>query len=394
MKKKLISLSCLASLALSSGYAIAAETEELKILKAEVAKLKEDVQRAIEWKEPSTLIHMAGYSDIGYTDGKHSANGDFSVGSLAPIFHYQYRDFVMLESELSIEIEPNGDTKTVLEYLTIDMFLNDYVTFLGGKFLSPVGQFRQNIHPSWINKLPSAPPGFGHDGAAPVSDIGMQVRGGYPIGGVRSNYSFYISNGPELTTALNGSEYELDGVRGEATNVDADNKKVYGGRFGIIPTAGLEIGVSGATGKATVTAIEGTGGGPLGNEEARDYYVVGFDFAWHLNSFSLRGEFVNTEVGKADTGVSASLGGEWSTWYVQASYQFFPSKFEPVLRYTNYDSIEDSKDQTQIAIGLNYLFNSSVIGKIAYEFNDGVNDGVTNSDVDHDRILVQLAYGF
>ncbi|MFV1984259.1 MAG: hypothetical protein ACC657_12015 [Thiohalomonadales bacterium] len=394
MRNILISLSCLVSLTIS-GYTWA--DTEVEKLRAEVDKLKEDVQKAVEWKEPSTLIHMAGYADVGYTDGKHTANGDFSVGSLSPIFHYQYRDIVMLESELSLEIEPDGTTKTILEYLTIDMFLSDNITFLAGKFLSPIGQFRQNIHPSWINKLPSAPPGFGHDGAAPVSEIGMQLRGGAPIGKVRTNYAVYISNGAELTTAYDGTNFELDGVRGEATNADRDNKKVVGGRFGILPIAGLELAVSAATGKATISTVEvpSTIARPdLANEAARDYDVLGFDFAWQIRSFALRGEYVNTKIGDATTGNSASTGGKWTTWYVQASYQIFPIKLEPVLRYTDYDSIENSKDQVQWSVGLNYLFNSSVIGKLAYELNDGVNDGVTNSSVDHDRILVQLAYGF
>ena len=55
-----------------------------------------------------------------------------------------------------IEIDDAGETETNLEYLTIDWFINDYMALIAGKFLSPIGQFRQNLHPSWINKLPSA----------------------------------------------------------------------------------------------------------------------------------------------------------------------------------------------------------------------------------------------
>jgi len=388
MKNTIISLSCLAGLLTLSGQTWA--DTELEQLKAEIDKLKEDVQLAAEWNKPSTLIHMAGYSDINYTDGRHNAKGNFGVGSLSPIFHYQYRDFVMLESELAIEIEPDGATKTTLEYLTIDLFLNDYVTFLGGKFLSPLGQFRQNIHPSWINKLPSAPPGFGHDGAAPLTEIGMQLRGAYPIGGVRTNYAVYISNGPELVTAFDGTTYELDGVSAETTNGDGDNKKAYGFRFGVLPFAGFEFAISAATGKATVNKIETTlTKATLTNEEARDYSVFGFDYVWHFDRFILRGEYIETKIGESTFGITKSDKGEWSTVYTQISYQFM-NKFEPVIRHTNYDSNEDAKDQRQWAVGLNYLFTSSVIGKVAYEFNEGANE----TDPDHDRILVQLAYGF
>jgi len=281
--------------------------ESTSVSKEEVVALKQEVAAAAEWKEPNTLIHMAGYADVGYANQEKS-DGSFNVGTFSPIFHYQYRDLVMLESELEITIGDDGETDVVLEYLTIDYFLNDYVALLGGKFLSPIGQFRQNLHPSWINKLASAPPGFGHDGAAPVSDVGFQARGGFPIGNLFANYAAYVSNGPELISTEEDGEFELEGIEAEGLGRDADGKKVFGGRFGILPVPGLEIGVSFATGKATVTSIELAHGDveepdehdeeepeeseheeetevavDLGNEPARDYDVLGFDFIWSFN---------------------------------------------------------------------------------------------------------------
>ena len=65
--------------------------------KEEVAELKEEVAEAAEWKEPNTLIHMAGYADVGYANQEKS-DGSFNVGTFSPIFHYQYRDLVMLSA--------------------------------------------------------------------------------------------------------------------------------------------------------------------------------------------------------------------------------------------------------------------------------------------------------
>ena len=192
--------------------------------KEEVQVIKKDVATAGEWLQPDTLIHMAGYADVGYTDSE-SEDSSFNVGTFAPIFHFQYRDLVMLESELEFEVGDDGETETNLEYLTIDWFINDYMVLVGGKFLSPIGQFRQNLHPSWINKLPSAPPGFGHDGAAPVSDVGFQLRGGFPIGAIRTNYAVYISNGPELIAEFEDGEFELDGVEAEGFGSDGDGEE-------------------------------------------------------------------------------------------------------------------------------------------------------------------------
>lgn len=357
---------------------------------SEFSKVKDDIQSANEWRQADTLIHMAGYADVGYTDSE-SADSSFSVGRFAPIFHFQYRDLVMLESELEIEMTDDGETETKLEYLTIDWFINDYMVLVAGKFLSPIGQFRQNLHPSWINKLPGAPPGFGHDGAAPVSDVGLQVRGGFHLGKAKANYAIFVSNGPELKAEFEDGEYELDGVDGEGFGSDIDGEKVVGGRFGLIPISGLELGISIANGKATVTTVEDGDSSLLSGEQARDYDVLGADFNWQFNNFNLRGEYVETEVG-ADkgTGIAASEGSVWETWYTQGAYRINDTKWELVARYTDFNSPHNSQDQQQWALGTNYLFANNFIGKISYEFNDGQ----AGSDAELDQLLLQLAYGF
>lgn len=413
--KKLVKVITYGTLAAVSTAAIAAETnvealsQRLEMMQKEMDELKRQIQMsaskkdvqavrqevavAKEWRQPDTLIHMAGYADVGYADTE-SKDGSFNVGTFAPIFHYQYRDLVMLESELELEVGDDGETEINLEYLTIDLILNDYMTFVGGKFLSPIGQFRQNIHPSWINKLASAPPGFGHDGAAPVSDVGFQLRGGFPIAGIRTNYAFFVSNGPELKAEMEEEEgeieFELDGVEAEGFGTDSDGEKTYGGRFGIIPFTGFELGISAASGKVTVTSIEDGDSELLEGEAARDYDVIGADFSWQWKAFNLRGEYVKTEVGDDNgAGTAASAGADWETWYTQGSYQIPKTKLELVTRYTDFDSPHDSRDQEQWAFGINYLFTNNVIGKLSYEFNDAL-----NRDIDQDRLLIQMAYGF
>jgi len=333
---------------------------------------------------------------------KHfSTHDSFVVGSFSPIFHFQYRDVVMLESELEFEVGEDGETEVALEYLTIDWFVSDYATIVAGKFLSPIGQFRQNIHPSWINKMPSAPPGFGHDGAAPVSDLGLQVRGGFPLGNMRATYAVYASNGPELNSETEDElEFEIDGVAAEGFGVDRDGKKTYGGRFSLLPLSSVEIGLSVVTGKASVTVLEGneinppaTGlepGAEFDNEESRDYDVTGVDFVWFTGNMSLRGEYVKTEIGEAEGGVTAGEGGTWSAWYSQLAYRLPDTKWEGVIRYSDFDSPNDIQDVTQSMVGINYLVSNNFIAKLAYEMNDGT----TGFAADDDRTLLQLAYGF
>lgn len=370
---------------LAEQQAKSASKDDVQALKKEV---KDVAKSNSEWKNATSVVHLAGYGSVGYTDNEN-AKGRFSQVQFSPIFHYQYADLMMLESELEITNDPDGETSTDLEYLTLDLFLNDYTTLVAGKFLSPIGQFRQNLHPGWINKLPSAPPGFGHDGAAPVSETGLQVRGGFPLGGVRSNYALYVANGPELEAATDGGDVELEGILAEGRTADVDGHKVFGGRFGVLPLPGLEVALSYATGKAAVTNLDGVG---ISGEPSRDYDVFGGDFAWQWrNRLELRGEYVQTKLGSDGSGgMTASDGAKWKTWYTQAAYKFLPTKFEGVVRYTDFNSPHAAEDQKQWAVGVNYLFASNVIAKLAYEFNDGQ----AGATADDDSFLAQIAYGF
>jgi len=350
------------------AQATASETQKAVKKVAKVAKSAE------EWKNTNSIVHLAGYASAGYTN-KQNTNDTFNQVQFSPIFHYQYKDKVLLESEVEIKVLQDGSTDVGLEYLTVDVNLNDYATLVMGRFISPIGQFRQNIHPSWINKLPSAPVGFGHDQAAPVADTGIQLRGAIPMGDsdMRANYAVYVSNGPELIPE--GSEIEEIATEGVAR--DQDGKKVYGGRVGFNPIAKMEIGLSVASGQAAIAL-----------ESARSYNVLGADFAYQWEKLDLRGEYVQQKVGALSSSV-APESWKWSSWYMQGAYKL-PNNFEAVARYSDYDSPHASQDQRQLAIGLNYLFAPQVITKISYEFNDGL----AGTSAAANRIRAQIAYGF
>ena len=157
-----------------------APAADVQALREETVALRQAAQRAEksadEWKNTTSVTHLAGYASADYVSPE---NGSAAfVANFNPMFHFQYNDRILWEAELEFQVEEDGNTEIGLEYSTIDVFINDNLVFLAGKFLSPIGNFRQNTHPSWINKLPSAPPGFGHDGAAPRAEVGIQLRGG------------------------------------------------------------------------------------------------------------------------------------------------------------------------------------------------------------------------
>ena len=345
-------------------------------LKREIDVLREEVrQNAREWRDAGSTKHFAGYADVGYTDAKRST-GSFNAVNFNPAFHYQYQNFVLLDAELEVAVTPEGGTETGLEFATINLLLHDYVALYAGKFNSGIGQFRQNLHPGWINKLPSVPVGFGHDQAAPSQEVGAGLRGALPLGAMRFTYDVWVGNGPRLELNGAGDEIEMIGTEGAAG--DEDGKKVYGTRLALFPLRGLELGVSGARGDVG-----------LAGEAVRSYRVAGADAAYQWRNLQLRTEYVEQKVGDLETSVAPD-GGKWKTYYVQGAYRFDPSKVEAVLRYGKQTTPHADQNQKQWAAGVNYWFAPNLAAKAAYEFNKGLADTPT----DDDRLLLQLAYGF
>lgn len=329
------------------------------------------------WNTNDIDTVLTGYGSANFIDPErqHSSFGT----QFSPIFLFRYKDLLLWESELEFKLNTDGSTKTVLEYGALDWFMNDYMILVGGKFLSPLGYFFRNLHPAWINKLPSNPVGFGHDGAAPEADVGLQLRGGFPIRTSQANYSVYVANGPQAKV----EDGEIHGIEAEGFPSDRDGHKVLGARIGFLPIPSLEIGLSGATGKIGLfksgTIIE----------SSRTYCVLGADASYRYSNLDLRGEFIQQRVNSKKSS-SVPSGGTWKAWYVQGAYRFFETPWEGVVRYGDFSSPHDTQKQKQWTLGLDYWFGPSAVAKAAYEFNHGKSGSTTNND----RALLELAFGF
>ena len=123
---------------------------------------------------------------------------------------------------------------------------------------------------------------------------------------------------------------------------------------------------------------------------ASDYDVAGADLSWHSKNADLRYEYVKSELGATNISGFDLEAAVWRSWYTQFAYQFPSTMYEAVIRYTDFDSPHPTKDQEQVAVGLNYLFSSNFIGKLAFNSNDNPNAGLK---ADNEWFL-QLAYGF
>ncbi|MFZ5635591.1 MAG: porin [Pseudomonadota bacterium] len=323
-------------------------------------------------------FHIAGYADLAYS-GSQASDDSYLFGTLAPILHAQIGDSVFLEAELELEANSLGERETGIEYANVNVLIGDNAALVVGKFLSPVGYYFQNLHPSWINRTASAPVGFGHGGAAPLSEVGIQLRGGKIFsGGQHLNYALYGGNGPDLMIEDEDAP-DLD-TGGDTDNEDGERS--FGGRVGWMPVAKVELGLSAARGDvALLDAAMST------DEPSRSYRVDGFDVAWKPTpSLDLRAEWIRQRIGSA-AGSALPEQATWRAWYAQAAYRFESGKWEAVFRYGDAKTPHGESTLSQTAIGLNYLFQPRSTLKLTLEFNDSIDE-----EAGRDRFILQYAY--
>jgi len=341
------------------------------------------VSTPLNWQVPDISALIVGGVSAGYS--KPSAHyGSFNLLDFNPIFLFSYKDLVFLRSALDFSIDDQGNTQTSLDYVNLNLFLNDYVVFGAGKFDSALGYFVQNLSPAWINKLPDAPVGFNSDQAAPQAEVGVQLRGAFPIVcDAKANYVFYISNGPQGfvdTINIDINHLSTDGYTNNYGNY------VVGGRLGFLPIPKLEIGISAAGGKLVLLDIAD---GTTVLQSGRHYNALGADISYKWNNLDLRGEIIQQQV-SYQAGSIVSQAERWKAWYLQAAYRFPCTNWEPVVRYGKFTSPISNQQQGQVAVGLDYWFAPSIAAQASYE----INHGQAGSGNGTNLFLMQLVFGF
>ncbi|MBA3708073.1 MAG: hypothetical protein H0W83_04520 [Planctomycetes bacterium] len=308
------------------------------LLRSEVKQMAErrsnaDGEAAPAPRPGSTVFLFSGYA-AGTFASRSGETPSFST-AFNPILLWRIDDSLSFAAEL--EVEREDDLTTVgLEYATIDYRAGDWVVFSAGRFLTPFGLFGPRFHPSWINRLPDAPMIAGHDGLVPISDDGLQASGGLPIGDARVSWAIYLSNGPRLNDGAD--EPEEVGLLHFDQSGDLNRGKAVGGRLGILPVPGIELGSS----------IQFARVGAHRSEQAdADALLAGVDLSCTWDSrairgaFDLKAEYIWSHVDRASYTVTFDplVGPQTFVYadddraggYVQASYR--PSRLRvPVLR--------------------------------------------------------------
>lgn len=341
----------------------------------------------------------------GVTVGGESTY-NFIGGGINPVLLYKQSDRLFFEAEFEGEYGHDG-FELGLGYANASYILNKYMTVRVGQFLLPFGTFTEKLHPAWINRTVNAPLGFGHDGIAPSSDFGLELRGAFYTGNVKVNYQAYVVNGPQLKTGED--EPDEAGMLIFGSMEDNNNDKTVGGRLGIMPLSNqmLEIGFSGMTGEV------GTKGSEYEGVKA-NLFAVDLSLVKNLNFMKsvidIKGQYNYSHVGDAnyivpdDTlGLYYDFNNVSSGYYAQLSIRpslvsnNFIRKLELVARYSELQTPEGAlweQNPTQTTFGLNYWVDWKTVLKVGYQTTDGLGDHDSGETTTQNLIYVRVAMGF
>ena len=358
---------------------------------------------------------MVGDAEVQYAKafgGAADPNGNshhsgFLLSDFAPIFLYRANDSILFEAGFDIMLQnasttyttPNGAftyshengsaTSVSMSFAQLDYLINDYITFVGGYMLLPLGTYQER-GAGWLNKIPDAPLGREF---LPGNGAGAQLRGAFPIGqsGQMITYAIYGANGPSSNGSNIGSpgaaaNLDLGGNVGLMSDGSAGNihsAPSGGGRLGwFFPWAAhqdVEIGVSGQSG--------------VWDDGGNHYWSAGvLDAAVHLGpNIEFKGEYINSWYGTDDLGTVHP----WAVW-AQASYKLAGLNLDlPVIndielvgRYDKENNSQGTSIQRYTA-GYVYYLTNTLLFEGDYEWLRS-NDPAQPAN----QFILQLSYGF
>lgn len=320
-------------------------------------------------------------------------NNSFEAG-LNPIFLWRWKDKILYEMELELHLDEDCSTEIGIEYTTIDYIANDYLIFRAGKFLLPLGFWKEKMHPEWINKLPTPPLPYVPEEHTiiPTAELGLDIRGAAPIGKNPWNdhvamvlaYDFWVGNGPD--------QNEDGDIRLSCNYNDNNNNKAIGARLSFRPWPYRVVEVSGYRGQWNSNKH----GGDVISHRDLFYNAVVADADWHFGAYyRIMGEYMWTKRGAVinpDIGITANKVYVHAAWAQLSStlgmFKFpYCDNFELVLRYGWIDSRGSTDKRRQWSYGANYYLTDTMVIKLGFDQNRGH----LNHD---DRLTVQWAYGY
>jgi hypothetical protein len=335
--------------------------------------------------------------------GRPSTPGGFYFGEFTPDFLLKLNDWILLEAEIGI----GGDgSVSAGSFAQADFFVNDSLTIIAGRYVTPIGFFNERLNNPWVNKLPGDAPGSGpllwQQVLPAFSMLGVQAAGAFYLfnSPIKMEYNVYLGNGLNFTPATAGAPTvsELANLENmESTFTTVTNSVAVGGRVGLWwPELGLAAGFSAFHNPDYIA----------GFNDAMNIFAV--DFNYHMGDWDFRAEF-----GRANQQAQNVLGNDITRegFYTQLAYRpweascQYVQNLEFVYRYSyaNFKGIDAAAlDLTtfstpadvpvrrqQNEMGVNYYFYQRMLLKIAYQIND--EPGFHLHD---NQFITELAWGW
>jgi hypothetical protein len=360
--------------------------------KAEAASQVQPVHPIPEGPAATHNFMVVGDAEVqfGKVDGSHSA---FAMADFAPIFLFRARDNILFEAGFDVTLQngstgthDSGSTTSVgLSFAQLDYLINDYMTFVGGDMLLPLGTYSERAA-GWLNKIPDDP--MARD-LLPGSGVGVQLRGAVPVGtaGQSLTYSVYGANGPSSNDGT-GNHDQLDlggnvGIKSDGTFGNLHGSPSGGGRVGWFypwkPHYDIEVGLSGQA-------------GPWDDPGNRLWSAGVLDAALHFGPYvEVKGEYIHSWVETDDIGTFKPHG-----WWIQGGYKIaglnldwpLVNNLELVGRYDNFeDGLGIHADR--YTLGYVYYLSNTLLFEGDYEFRSSNSD-----DLNHNAFVFQVSYGF
>ena len=322
----------------------------------------------------TTSMLIGGYGTANFIDQQEDGKDLHKAFSAAfnPLMLWKINDRIFFEGEIELELEGTNTTLN-LEVAQVSYLLNDYMTLGAGRFLNPMNFFVERQHMGWVNKFPDKPLAV-YDGLLPESLLGMQLRGGIPVGPTRFEYSLFVTNPPTLNMedSLASGSVEFD----DLDNVN--NHLSTGGRIGFIPVPHFSIGYG-----LIASAV-----GPVGQDinalmQSVDVNIVKESPAIK-GLMNIRGQWVWQNVDKVTYDPDGALlfgpvtfnnsrNGGYASLTYRPEYlkNEILKNFEPGVRF-DYFSRRNTPghfDEWRYAFGLDYWIYQNVVVKGSYELD-------------------------
>jgi hypothetical protein len=319
----------------------------------------------------------------------------------APHFFWSFYDRVLFEAHLDLRVA-DGTTGVNLEFAALWLILTDHLVIGAGKILTPFGFYNEQLHTTWLNRLPDEPLSVAdHVGPSPTHFVGVNLRGVHHVRGRRVAWSAYVGSAPvaeqpAMPAAPAGHTHDpptvpvAPPIATGGLDYDRYHRWSAGGRVGYFPIAAAELGAS-----VHVARVDPVSS-PLDRIVVATY---GLDGNYNAVVSALEG----TVDAHVEWVVSRAHPTDRDQWpedrtrqglYAQVAYRpseverVHMSRLEAVLRYDRLDDLRGAAPTHRYTAGLNYWIQPSLVAKAAL--------GITDPDAGESRrrLMVQLAGGF